>query len=66
MTAFMRAFLSCNSCGNFLRDETIPQDETVAGARREAKRQGWTKKVVDGVLLDFCEDCTYGRSRGPS
>lgn len=64
MTAYLRAFLSCNSCGDFFRSDTIPPDESIRKARKYARRHGWTRKRVDGEMWDVCGECTFGRSRG--
>lgn len=54
MTAFLRAFLFCNSCDSPFDSSTVPSASTVREARREAKRRGWGHKR-DG--RDLCEDC---------
>lgn len=54
MTAFLRAFLFCNSCGVPFDNDTVPSARSVSEARREAKRCGWVHKR-DG--RDLCEDC---------
>ncbi|MEU6365704.1 hypothetical protein ABZ876_08105 [Streptomyces sp. NPDC046931] len=54
MTAFLRAFVFCSSCGEPFDNGTVPSASTVREARREAKRMGWVHKR-DG--RDLCEDC---------
>lgn len=58
MTAFVRAFLRCDGCGNFFRTDAVPQDGSVSEARRDARRHGWVKRMVDGRWFDYCEDCS--------
>lgn len=66
MSAFLRAFVQCDGCGDFLRDETVPQDETLREALRAAKRYGWKRLRVDGLLLVLCPGCAHVRRGGSS
>lgn len=64
MSAFLRAFLRCDGCGAFLRDETIPQDETLLDARRASRAYGWTRTRTAEGWLDFCPGCAHMRRAG--
>lgn len=66
MSAFMRAFVQCDGCGDFLRDETVPQDETLLEALRTAKRYGWERPRVDGRFRILCPGCAHARQGGSS
>lgn len=57
MSAFMRAFLHCDGCGSFYRTDAVSQDETISAARKDAKRHGWVKRMIDSRWRDYCEDC---------
>jgi hypothetical protein len=59
VTAFLRAFLFCNGCDNPFDFSTVPAARNVSGARRDAKRRGWSR-TRDG--RDWCDGCTTDRT----
>jgi hypothetical protein len=64
MTAFMRAFLNCDGCGNRLRTEPVPPDFTIQDARADARKHGWTHPLRQSAdvrkqrHIDLCEACS--------
>jgi hypothetical protein len=54
VTAFVRAFIFCDGCGQPLDNSTVPSARTVTEARRDAKRMGWAIKQKG---RDLCEGC---------
>lgn len=44
MTAFRRAFLFCDDCGNPYDSSTVPGARTIEEVRRDARRDGWTRR----------------------
>lgn len=61
MTAFVRAFVFCNGCGEPFDNGTVPSARNVSEARRDTKRDGWTR-TRDG--RDFCPYCAEARRDG--
>jgi hypothetical protein len=54
VTAFVRAFVFCDGCGQPLDNSTVPSAPNVTEARREARRSGW---VIKRRGRDLCEGC---------
>jgi len=46
----------CNICGNWTFGVTGPR-ANAHGARRNAKKDGWTRRLVKGKVVDLCPDC---------
>lgn len=63
MTAFMRAFVFCNGpgCGVPMDDSTVPDAETIAEARKQARRSGW--HYAQKTSHDLCADCWANGNR---
>lgn len=53
----MRAFLCCSECGEFFRDETVPQDRNKIEARAAATRHGWRCGLGKHKVRDLCPEC---------
>ncbi|MBM9510052.1 hypothetical protein [Actinacidiphila acididurans] len=53
MTAFVRAFLQCDSCHEHWDTATVPSARTITEAREEARRAGWTRRKG----RDLCPYC---------
>jgi hypothetical protein len=54
VTAFIRAFVFCDSCQEPMDNSTVPSARNVSEARRDAKQRGWSRKRNG---RDLCEGC---------
>ncbi|WP_405461545.1 hypothetical protein OG786_29150 [Streptomyces sp. NBC_00101] len=63
MTAFLRAFVVCDGCGQPLDTSTVPSAESISEALRDAKRNGWTRKRG---RRDLCQGCDEAQSTTPA
>lgn len=57
MTAFVRAFVFCDGCGQPLDNDTVPSARSISEALRDAKRCSWVRKRGG---RDLCEGCAAG------
>ena len=56
----------CDRCPMWVDGETTGRQPRVRLARRNAKRQGWTCRVLGGRLVDLCPECTAELAEGQS
>jgi hypothetical protein len=54
VTAFVRAFVFCDDCGQPLDTDTVPAASSISEALRDAKRRGWVRKRG---RCDLCGGC---------
>jgi len=55
VSAFVRAFVICDDCGQPMDTSTVPSARSISEALRDAKQNGWTRKRG---RRDLCQGCT--------